>query len=224
MTTRKKPENISLAYENGNLRLDGYPDGARVIALTSREARQLEHYAAHQMDLEFAKNCLDRIVNQADIGTQEALWRSAIIFYHKCFTGGSARSTMLKERKVYKGNDLALQAFAYFRDLRNKHLIHDENSFSMVSVGAIVNSGNKPYKVEKIVTNAGYMVTLQEANFGNLNLLVDGAINWVNAAYLEICEQISRDLEQEEIADLLRRPELQVKVPTHAEIGKRRPD
>lgn len=80
---------------------------------------------------------------------RQSLWRSAIVHFGKCF-GKSASRFQLNPNAIWKGNQSALEAFKYYKDLRNKHVVHDENSYAQSIPGAILNNGKKPYKIGDI--------------------------------------------------------------------------
>jgi hypothetical protein len=61
---------------------------------------------------------------------REAMWRSAIVHLLKCFGDHEARFS-LQPRQVYRGEPPeAIENFEYFKGLRDKHLVHDENSYA----------------------------------------------------------------------------------------------
>jgi hypothetical protein len=56
-----------------------------------------------------------------------ALWIAVVTKFMSCFRDTQARRG-LKSQKVYRGNPTAMQDFELLMDLRNKHVVHDENS------------------------------------------------------------------------------------------------
>jgi hypothetical protein len=183
----------------------------------------LADLSLHKTDLEFADACLDAI-NHApenpDI-TREALWRSAIVHFLKCF-GNSARFQLVPE-KMYKGEPPeALMAFEYFKGLRNKHLIHDENSYAQSIPGAVLNNGEKNYKVEKIVCFSAIGKTLEHGNYGNLKLLIQKARAWVIIEFDALCVRLTADLEKESYDKLLSRDAIAYRAPSVDDISRTR--
>lgn len=81
----------------------------------------------------------------------------------KCFGDAGARF-QLDAARVYRGRPAdALTAFTYFKDLRNKHMVHDESSYAQSVPGAVLNDGSQPHKVEKIVCLSMIGHTLEPA-------------------------------------------------------------
>ena len=170
-------ENLLGSHSKDNqLYIEGFPDGVKVIQLDGPIALRLSHLALHRNDMDFADRCLDEL-NNIEVGDflKQALWRSSVIHFFKCFGKSESRFKLIAE-KIYKDEPTeAMMVFNYFRDLRNKHFIHDENSYTMINHGAILNRGDKDYKIEKIVCITAYGVTLNQENFVNLKLLINKA-------------------------------------------------
>jgi hypothetical protein len=141
--------------------------------------------------------------------------------YMKCF-GDGARFQLAAE-KIYRTDPSeALRVFAYFKALRNKHLIHDENSYAQADPGAILSNESKPYKIEKIVCPAMISVTLEQANYANLKLLIEKALAWVISEFDLLCNQLSAELESEDRQSLMARPPLIANPTNPNEINSRR--
>jgi hypothetical protein len=139
----------------------------------------------------------------------------------KCF-GNSARF-QLSERRIYKSEpEEVLIAFEYFKNLRNKHLIHDENSYAQSIPGAALNNGAKNYKIEKIICLSALGVTLEQDNYSNLKLLLSKAKAWVASEFDSLCERITESLEKECYEDLIARDAITYRVPTVDEISHSR--
>ena len=105
-------------------------------------------------------------------------------------------------------------AFNYFKSLRNKHLVHDENSYAQSIPGAVLNNGKKEYKIEKIVCFSAIGATLEQGNYGNLKLLIQKARTWVISEFDALCESLAAKLESESYEKLLARDALTCRVPT----------
>ena len=78
--------------------------------------------------------------------------------------------------------------FDYFKNLRNKHFIHDENSYAQSLPGAVLNKGNKPFKIEKIICVNTVAETLEQENYSNLQLLIEKARDWVDKEFEALFE------------------------------------
>jgi len=155
--------------------LEGFPDGVKVITVDGNLARRLADLALHRSDLSFALGCLEAMERLPEAEDQEltrtALWCSAVVHYVKCF-GASQKRSQLDPKKVHKGcQPVTHQVFEFFKSLRHKHIVHDENAYKQSAVGAIINAGNKPFKVEKVVGLALTFPVRGPENVRNLRLL-----------------------------------------------------
>src|SRR5688500_6411527 len=117
---------ISLT-SRGNVHIEGFPDAVKVVALDPANTRLICDLALHLQDLEFATGCLSGINSNTDGLMREALWRSAVVHFFKCF-GEGVRSRLVPEA-IYQSDSEGAEVFRYFRNLRNKHFVHDENSY-----------------------------------------------------------------------------------------------
>jgi len=216
-------EHFPVTRTDKGLHVEGFPDAVKIVRLASPGAKRLADLYLHRSDLEFADQCLGAIngvPNDARI-IRQALWRSAIIHFIKCFDATSARSELSLDN-IYEGEPSAVEAFNYFRNLRNKHLIHDENAYSQSLPAAVLNGGDKTYKIEKIVCLSVLSETLEQENFSNLKLLIAKARDWVIAEFVSLCNTLTKELEREPYPDLFSREDLIVRVPTVDEISKRK--
>jgi hypothetical protein len=213
-----------IGIKDGALHIEGYPDAVKLIRLKGKKAKQLAHYAAHRLDLQNAKSYLDNMNPEHPEPINDALWRSAISTYIKCFTGGSARSTKLFPENIYKNAPVKMQAFQHFKHLRNKHLEHDENAYGQAIPCAIINGGDKEHKVEGVIANTLHFSTFDVGNYGNLQLLIAEADQWIDDAFDKLADAIASELEQESLEDLLGREAAAITIPTVGQVGIRRPD
>ena len=135
------------------IHIEGAPNAVKLVALEGKQAERLGHLALHRSDLQFVLECLGQINETGNEILREAAWRSAVVAFVKCFVGGSRRSR-LDENSVYSGNALAQSSFEYTKNLRNKHLVHDENAYHQCHPGAIINAPGIVPKVDNIMTVA----------------------------------------------------------------------
>lgn len=215
------PENLSISRTDSGFRIEGYPDAEKLIKLDGPKAKRLADLALHGSDLEFSNQCLASINAHPDLLVRESLWRSAIIFYCKCF-GGSASRFKLDFDRVYKSEPEAENAFSYFQSLRNKHLVHDENSYSQCSPGAVLNKREHESKIAKIVTVSHTALTLEQGNYANLELLISKAMQWVKNEYDVLCAILTSELEEQQYDTLLAKEGLLYRTPTVEDLDKKR--
>lgn len=112
--------------------------------------------------------------------------------------------------------------FNIFKDLRNRHLIHDENSCAQCIPGAILNKRDQNCKIEKIICFTMIVATIGQENYANLHLLIKKAKEWVINEFDQMCEILTKELEAKSYDDLFACKEMTCKVPTIDDIGKKR--
>ncbi len=212
-------EPIRISHTGSELRIEGFPDGVKVVQLSGPKAQELADLALHRSDLQFARDSLDALNNAAlSEHIRESLWRSAIVHFFKCFQNSASRSS-LKTDDVYKDTPPeAMMNFVHFKHIRNKHLVHDENSYAQCVAGAILNDGTKTFKVEKIFASNVYAATLDDAQYSNFRIAVQRALGWVEGRFDEVCAELTRDLEATPYAELFAMPALTVTVPKVEEL------
>lgn len=216
-------EHYAISKTEAGLQLEGFPDAVKAVKINGPDAKRLADLSLHREDLEFADACLNAINQTPEnpIVAREALWRSAIVHFMKCF--GTGARFQLSAEEIYKGEPKeALMAFEYFKGLRNKHVVHDVNSYAQSIPGAVLNNGTKDYKIEKIVCFAAFGATLEQGNYGNLRLLVEEARTWVVSEFDSLCERLTAVLEEESYDKLLSREAITYRVPTAEDISRTR--
>lgn len=216
-------ETLRITAAPDAIAVDDFPDAVKIVRLEGPKAKRLSDLALHRTDLAFAATCLAQInptPAQPPIARQ-ALWRCAIIHYVKCF-GDSESRFQLNAEKVYAREPLAMLNFRYFVDLRNKHFVHDENSYAQSIPGAVLNREDKPYKIEEVVSLSAIAETLEQNNYSNLHALIQKALAWVTADFDVLCDIITNDLEKEPYAALLARPGISFTAPALTDVGNKR--
>jgi hypothetical protein len=214
-------EEFPLRAVGTEIKVDGLPDAIKVVQVTGKHYRQISHLVLHKSDLEFALGCLAELNNVEKPVVRDALWNSAIVAFIKCFSGNSAR-IRLNETKIYANEPIGKHVFEYFKNLRNKHVVHDENSYTQCVPCAAINGGNKAYKVEKILAMSAHVETLEQPNYANLHLLVTAALAWVTRQFDELCDAVTTELEAEPYDALISRPAASFKMADVRDIHKRR--
>lgn len=204
-------------------KVEGLPDAKRFVKLDGHLAKQIAHLALHKWDLEFVLEALQQINTTENELVKEALWEIAIIRFIKCFVGGSGR-IQLDAHAILSKTRGAMAVFRYFKDLRDKHFVHDENSYTQCTPAAALNDGQKDFKIEKILAVEATGVTLDQANFANLELATKQSLEWVIKKFDDLCVKLAAELEKETMEELLKKPNVTLKVPNIAEVGVRKND
>ena len=199
-------ENFSVTKTERGFHIEGFPDAVKVIRLDGPKARRVADLALHKADLDFALECLAAIDNAPPHPSpiRQALWQSAIVRFFKCFLNSHARSS-LKAEEIYEGDQEGLELFEHFRALRNKHVVHDENSYAQCISGAALNKEELDHKIAKIVCFSATADTLDQASYSNLHLLCTRARAWVVKQFDALCDEFTAELEKEPYEDLVGR-------------------
>lgn len=216
-------EPIAFSHTPGaGFHIDGFPEAAKLLTLQGPKARRLADLCLHKNDLDFAADSLVAINRTADALIRAALWRSAVVHYMKCF-GDSASRFQLSAESIYKKEQPeALLAHQFFRDLRNKHVVHDENAYMQSTPTAVLNKPEAPEKIPKIICISMTADVLGQENYANLKLLIDKTHAWVVAQFDELCGILTRELESQPYDTLLKMEDVTQRIPTPDDMAKNR--
>jgi hypothetical protein len=216
-------EYFDIEKQEHGLHVHGFPDAVKLLKLSDPKAKRLADLALHKHDLDFALQCLDGInlVAEEPYALRLALWRSAIVHYFKCF-GNSAARFSLDQRVTYAGEPLAIENFEFFRLLRNKNIVHDENSYTQCIPGAVLNKAGMQHKIAKILCSSFHGEVLAQESFSNLRLLITHATEWVTRQFDDLCDKITTDLESLKYEDLYKMETVTYSKPTMDDLSKNR--
>ena len=217
-------EQLAITVADGQIHVEGFPDAVKLVCLPGPKAQRFADLALHKWDLEATLerlSAINRVPEQAH-QLRETLWESAIVHFIKCF-GGSKSRFSLNATQVYKGDTQALQAFAYFDSLRNKHLVHDDNSYTQCLVGAVLNKRGISPKIAKITALSVVASVLGQENYQNLHLLATQARAWVVAQFDALADVLTRELEAKSYEELLAMEEITYTTPGAIDMHNKRP-
>jgi hypothetical protein len=214
-------QEYEISFDGKSFRLEGLPFAAIVVQLDGPEAKWLADHALHQYDLKFAQGCLDRLASATDDPTLvlEAVWRSAVASFVKCFDSTGVR-TPIDAAVLYAGDPAASAAYNHIRDLRRKHIVHDENPWTQCYPVAILNSKGTSKKVADIRCVAFHGDTRE--NVPNLANLIYMALKWLNEEFDRRHASLLAKLEQEDYDVLARLPQPTYTAPTAGEVRRKR--
>lgn len=201
--------------DQGILRILDYPDAVKVVDIPPDLGKMLAHCVLHQRDLNFAQQCIQELIDtQASTSniTKQALWHAALIACFKCFGRSHARSK-LDPSDIYD-EGIQRDVFDYLKDLRNKHIAHDDNDIAQALSGAIVASKESGRKVEDAFCLATYGDTLTPEDLNNLRLIVQAAAQWVDERIEREAEAIVNELRTWDYDAILNLPQMVWTKPT----------
>ena len=216
-------EDLGFKQTKEEIQIEGFPDAVKIVQITGEKAKHLADLTLHRADLKFAIGCLEGInlLTEKLKWLRQGLWHSAIVHFMKCFGGHESRFS-LNPKKVYKGNQVARVVFENFKNLRNKHLVHDENSYAQSHPGAILNKKDCDHKIAKIICVAFVSITLDQVAYSNLHSSITHALKWVEEQIEDLCNFLTSELEAVPYDDLFSRKEIVYSPPKVEEIGKPR--
>jgi hypothetical protein len=216
-------EHFEITKTPEGLHVEGFPDAVKVLRIDGPKAQRLSDLGLHKADLDFALDCLEEInkVAEESYVLRQALWRSAVVHYIKCFGDNKSRFSLVPQT-VYKDDTGAMEPYKYFDSLRNKHLVHDANSYAQCLPGAVLNKKDLSHKIAKIVCMNVISETLAKENYNNLHLLVTRAREWVVEQFDQLCNALTAELETEPYETLLGRQGITYTFPGVDEIHKPR--
>jgi hypothetical protein len=140
----------------------------------------------------------------------------------KCF-GSSASRSALPEKKILKGlPPEATMVFEYFKNLRHKFIVHDENAYTQAIPCAALNDRTKDKKVGGVVCLGLIGQTLAQDNYGNLKLLIRTSLTWTATQFDVVRNQLMEDLEKSSYDELLHREPPQYRAPELREVSEKR--
>jgi hypothetical protein len=210
---------------NFNLALNGFPRGVQIVEVISSDARWLADLALHRSDLLFAEKSLKAISDSPTLPSDvlESLWRSAIAHMYKCFGSSKSRNRLDSGRVLAGASNEKLANFKYYKALRNKHMIHDENSYSQVAIVAVLNDGSHDKKIEGVRAMTLRFTELSPQTHFNFSALLRWIQDWVAREFDEVMERIGIALEAKSMEELKRMPAPKHRTPTVDDAFKTRP-
>ncbi len=215
---------INFEHRQGvGFQITDYPNAEKVIALSGGKAQELADMALHMSDLILADEYLDLSIKSEDGSIcQRASWRMAIITFIKCFSNNKSRPNTLDINQIIPNDELGIEVFLYFKNLRNKNVVHDENPIDQCLVGAIINKEDAQFKVEQIVTMNVRGEVNANANVSNLMNLIKVTREYVEQRYNNLCDELTSELEILSHTELIKRGVLTYSKPIADDVSKSR--
>lgn len=129
--------------DDRTLHIEGYPDAVRVAKLRTPAGERLAALRLHQADLGFCERVAQILASALTTppnDLSDALWICVLTKFYSCFGASKARFH-LNPKSIYTKLPDALTAFDYYKNLRDKHIVHDENKYNF-SITTIVLGAN----------------------------------------------------------------------------------
>jgi hypothetical protein len=187
--------------------------------ISGRAATELRALALHEVDLRFCKSCLEELRKlnyEIESERAEAFWISCITRFYKCFGGSKARSR-LSVKKIF-GTSESTEAFEFFRALRNKHIVHDENPFSDAHVVVAVHQSGDGENAVNVFASPIHLFLIGDAEIERVRRLVDITLDWVTDKHKRLEEMLTAEYRQWPREKLLALPDLIITSPDMGQV------
>lgn len=201
---------------DGNLHFPDFPNASKFVEIPPALGKRFAHLGLHQADLLFAIECLDELDRTLQPGeptiAQRALWHAALIATYKCFQGSAARFKLARDNICKEGP--LRYSFDYFKNLRNKHVAHDQNDMAQAHVMAVLERPGAEPKVSEALCLCVVGSTVEPQNSASLRSVVQAALDWVEEQIDFAAEEIVSRMNGWSYDELDALHPIQGKVPT----------
>lgn len=126
------------------LHVIGYPDAIMIGKLNSKVSRRLAILRMHQSALMTAQSLMVRLYNHPleDGELAHGLLVGIVATYFSCYGKNNAAFTLAPDRIFAKRSDVK-EVFYYWKDIRDKHLIHNESEMTQMRTGVVLGEGGR---------------------------------------------------------------------------------
>jgi hypothetical protein len=187
-------------------------------------ARRMIDLQLHKLDLMFVADCLRLLTHQHVTLTieSEAIWTAAMVRFFKCFSGTAGGRSQLSHIRILKTEPPeAMVSFTRLEILRNKTLVHDQNSFMQGKLGVpIAFPPNAGPRMGPLMFFGFAATTLDDESVSNLTLLTQCALRWIEVEYAELESRVVADLKEETAATIVACGVVTWTAPSHQTAGQ----
>jgi hypothetical protein len=207
-----------------SLGITGYPDGIDIRLVDGKIVKRFNDLALHELDLDSCIKILET-VSQEKLALDHPLAEAAILAgiakFIKCF-GVSAARGQLNAKKIYKDIPKAIEVFEYFKALRDKHVIHDENPMTMIASGIVINRPGADRKIADVIALPMVARVASKEQFEQLWNLAYIAREWVGTQITELANLIIEKYEAYSHQELMNLPPVKLYKHGTEVVGKNR--
>lgn len=203
------------------------PDGqVPIYKLEGPIARRMIDLQLHRFDLEFVAACLKLLLpHHTPVIEREAIWNAAMVRFFKCYASPAVGGrTQLSATKVFRSEPAAaMVSFVRLETLRNKTLVHDENSWTQGKLGVGIKTDpatGKKFIGLPLFYMSFVATTLDDEHLSNLALLTQCAIRWIDKEYKTLEIELVERLKQGSAATLIAAGPLTYTAPSHETAGQ----
>lgn len=112
-----------------------------------------------------------------------------------------------------------MPAYNFFLNLRDRHIVHDDNPYIKAYVGVYVNKNNNSYTVEEIVNHVAVFDILDESRWRIFYELANYAIEWTEKEKTRLKNLLQLECEKKTSEEFDSLKELAITVPTLNQVG-----
>ena len=191
-----------------------------------RCVKRLKDMWLHWWDLNEAKQSIESMNHNNSDVVNRALAQNSIVIFYKCFGKSKFRDNSLKRNKILANYPPeAKTVFDFYKDLRDKFIVHDESRLSQVFTGVILQSNKKHPFVDTLSTVAvaeRFKTTEELEGLGSFYRLITVAIQWVEAEIDKLSDLLRDQYKEKGLPDFQGLEPLRLGVPTQDEMYKKR--
>ena len=194
----------------------------KLLQLSGPKARTLEEFSLHGHDLTASLQLLEALNNKAlSSEVRKGLWYHAITIFYKCFKHSDARRRLWPQVVFAKRPDL-MPAYNFFLNLRDRHIVHDDNPYIKAYVGVYVQKENDTYTIEDVVSSVAIFDILDENRWRIFCELASYAIQWVEKEKTRLKNLLKTECEKKSPKELDSLKELAITIPTLNQVSEKK--
>jgi hypothetical protein len=115
-----------------------------------------------------------------------------------------------------------MDVFQYYKDLRDKHIIHDENPYSQAFTAVALNTKDSQFKVADIVSLSMNILTTDKEHIQSFSQLVQFTYEWVKIKHEELHNKLGAEYEKKDYETLLLLPDVIYQKPNADKVSEKR--
>ncbi len=202
--------------------MDTIVESEKLLQINSPKARTLKGLSLHHHDLKTSLQLLEAL-NSKTLSSEvrKGLWYHAITIFYKCFKHSDARRRLWPQIVLSKRPDL-LPIYSFFMDLRDRHIVHDDNPYIRAYVGVRVKKETDQYTVEEVISNIAVLDILDENKWRIFCELVRYAVEWVDKERIRLQNALRKECEEMSCEELDALEELVIIVPTLDQVSSKK--
>lgn len=198
---------ISLQKVESGENLRVLPEGqAPMYSVHHESARRWVDLSLHLADLEVTLGWLELLTHKHTQATPEAdaLWTAALTMFFKCFKRSESRSKLDAAVVLANEPEEGRAQFSILEALRDKTVVHDENSYTQGAVLVPIASPDGPVaRVGPPFVTLFMASTLDDWHISNLRLLTLASIAYVKSAMAEVSADVEAYIRSASRSDLV---------------------